>query len=658
MSTTPPPNNNGGLLTISDTFLLESIIDFAIIGINKDGLIIRWNAGAESILGWSAAEMLGQPVARFFTLEDNAISRPETEMEQALLFGRSADERWHLRKDGTRFWATGEMMPLKNGGDQIVGYVKVFSDRTSQRLAATEMLQQNQILGEQILLNFAAKDLIWKNSPDLLLIVGNDGILRDVNPAWTSILGWSISDLVGKHFHTLVHPDDLPATYQAFNGAAGQKLPNFENRHLHKDGSFRWILWTSTPQANYIYAIGKDVTKEKLQAEALRKSEDALRQAQKMEAIGQLTGGLAHDFNNMLAGIMGNLELLQVRVTRGSFQNAQRYIDAAMSVTNRAAALTHRLLAFSRRQTLDPKPTEVNRLVEGMKDLLERTLGPSIILETARNAEASTVVCDPNQLENVLLNLAINSRDAMPQGGRLIIGVYNTKIDQTSHNNHQNIAQGEYVKITVSDTGVGMTPDILQRALDPFFTTKPMGQGTGLGLSMVYGFVTQSKGYLLIDSYPDGGTSVHIFLPSVNQTSEHVEKLSKELEFPKIARKMSILLVEDEESVRKVAYEVLTDMGYTVVEASDASQALQRFEAMDSLDLLVTDVGLPNGMNGRQLADAIRGKKPEIDVLFITGFADVAATGNGLDESGMQTLTKPFSMTTLATKVQSIIDGS
>lgn len=654
---TAPPNGSGASPLASDSDLFESIVDFAIIATDKDGLITRWNAGAEHILGWTAGEMLGKPASLFFTPEDNAIGRPGTEMEQALLYGRSVDERWHVKKGGERFWASGELMPRKDDCGELLGYVKVFSDRTRQRLAVNDVLQQNQNLEGQAAQNLTAKDLVWDNSPDLLLIVGMDGVLRDVNPAWTAILGWPASELVGKHFHTLVHPDDLAATYAAFDGAAGDKLPSFENRHLHKDGSCRWILWTSAPHADYIFAIGKNITAQKSQAEALRRSEEALRQAQKMEAIGQLTGGLAHDFNNMLAGIMGNLEMLKIRVGQGNTQTAPRYLDAAMVVTNRAAALTHRLLAFARRQTLDPKPTEINHLVGEMTELLDRTLGPAIFLERVQSSEPLTVLCDANQLENALLNLAINGRDAMPHGGRLTIGIYGVTIDRTSSDLYPEVDPGQYVKILVSDTGVGMAPEVLRRALDPFFTTKPMGQGTGLGLSMVYGFVKQSKGYLFIDSRPDAGTSTHVLLPLLSPAPHQAEKTSNVLEFPKAARKVSILLVEDEESVRRIACEVLTDLGFVVVEAEDAPEALKRLETMGALDLLITDVGLPNGMNGRQLADAIRERTPGVSVLFITGFADVAATGEELSAGGMQILTKPFSMATFSAKVQSIVDG-
>lgn len=643
----------------SDKDIVDSIVDFAIIASNLEGRITRWNEGAVRIFGWTADEILGRAVSTFFTPEDNAIGRPETEMEQALLLGRSSDERWHIRKNGERFWASGELMRLHDEDGQLEGYVKVLSDRTNHRLAVADIVEHVRSLEEQSVLNTTARNLVWSNSPDLLLIVGIDGVIIDLNPAWTTLLGWDSSDLVGKQFETLVHPDDLTTSHQALVVASSGKLPNFENRYRHKDGSYRWILWTSSPEAGTIYAIGKDITVEKAHVEALLRSEDALRQSQKMEAVGQLTGGLAHDFNNMLAGIIGNLELLQLRVGQGKTEGLTRYLQGAMAVANRAAALTHRLLAFSRRQTLDSKPTNVNDLVRGMTELLQRTLGPGIFLETLIHDDPLTVLCDANQLESALLNLAINSRDAMPLGGRLTVQTTCTKVDRIYDGDvFQDMALGHYVELTVKDTGVGMAPDVLRRALDPFFTTKPTGQGTGLGLSMVYGFVKQSKGYLHIQSKPDVGTSVRVFLPPIAAVAEAAKQAEAVSSLARTASGVKILLVEDEGSVRKVACEILTDLGYAVTEAEDAREALKKLDEIGSIGLLVTDVGLPNGMNGRQLADAVRESQPGLNVLFITGFADVAAVGEGLLSSGMQVLTKPFSMAMFADKVQSIVGKS
>ncbi|MDB5854776.1 MAG: histidine kinase [Herminiimonas sp.] len=389
-------------------------------------------------------------------------------------------------------------------------------------------------------------------------------------------------------------------------------------------------------------------------------AEEQLRQSQKVEAIGQLTGGIAHDFNNMLAGIMGNLELLKMRVEAGKTDDLVRYVDGALSVTNRAAALTHRLLAFSRRQTLDPKPVHVNRLVLSMQDLFQRTLGPTTSLRTQLDEDLWTAICDPNQLESALLNLAINSRDAMPAGGLLTIQTSNRDIDVAESTGFPEVAAGKYVQIDINDTGVGMSSQVLGRAVDPFYTTKPLGKGTGLGLSMIYGFVQQSRGYLHIESQPEIGTSVHILLPSyVGKDGDEIEdeSVKRPPEFSRALPDRTVLFVDDEESLRNLGSEVLRDLGYTVIVASDAKEALKTLESPRHIDLLVSDVGLPNGMNGRQLADAARVWRPQLKVLFVTGFAENAAVGNGMLEPGMQVMTKPFSMMVFAGKVKDMIDA-
>ena len=382
--------------------------------------------------------------------------------------------------------------------------------------------------------------------------------------------------------------------------------------------------------------------------------EDALRQAQKMEAVGQLTGGLAHDFNNLLTGISGSLELLQMRVANGRTDGLDRYVAMAQGAATRAAALTHRLLAFSRRQTLDPKPTDANHLVTGMAELLERTVGPAITMETALAAGLWPTLCDPHQLENALLNLCINARDAMPDGGRLTIGTANVCLDQSAVRDGQ-MAPGQYVALSVTDTGIGMTPDIVARAFDPFFTTKPIGEGTGLGLSMIYGFARQSGGQALIASVPGQGTTVRICLPrhSVAAEPERPDQDAPSLPTVRGAHE-TVLLIDDEPAVRMLMADVLGELGYGTLEAADGPAGLQIVNSAERIDLLITDVGLTGGLNGRQVADAARARRPGLRVLFITGYADNAAVGGHL-ERGMEVMTKPFAMTALAEKVRALL---
>ena len=380
---------------------------------------------------------------------------------------------------------------------------------------------------------------------------------------------------------------------------------------------------------------------------------EQLRQSQKMEAVGQLTGGLAHDFNNLLAGITGSLELAQVRLAQGRGNDLGRYLGAALGAAGRAASLTHRLLAFSRRQTLDPLPTDVNKLVHGMEELIRRTVGPAIAVECVGGAGLWTVLCDANQLENALLNLALNARDAMKDGGRLTIEAANTRLDDT-YAGEFDVPPGHYVAVSVSDTGHGMTPDTAARVFEPFFTTKPMGQGTGLGLSMVYGFAKQSGGHARIYSEVGHGTTVRLYLPRHHGPATDDQAAIIALQ-PSPSGSGTVLVVDDEPVLRMLVGEVLREQGYTVLEASDGAQALKVLETPVPIDLLLTDVGLPGGMNGRQVVDAARGLRPGLKVLFMTGFAENAALSGGVLDPVTQVLTKPFGMGALVGKVRGML---
>ena len=383
--------------------------------------------------------------------------------------------------------------------------------------------------------------------------------------------------------------------------------------------------------------------------------EETLRQSQKMEAVGQLTGGLAHDFNNLLTGISGSLELMQIRVAQGRVGELAQYVGAAQGAVRRAAALTHRLLAFSRRQTLDPKPTDVNRLVAGMDDLIRRTVGPSVEIERIGAVGLWTTLVDAPQLENALLNLCINARDAMPEGGRVTVETANTWMDERAAAG-RDLPPGQYVTLCVTDTGTGMSPEVVERAFDPFFTTKPIGQGTGLGLSMIYGFARQSGGQVRIYSEVGRGTTVCVYLPRHLGGSEEADLAPEGGALPRGEQGDTILLVDDEPTVRMLVTEVLEDLGYAVVEAVDGPAGLRLLQSDLQIDLLITDVGLPGGVNGRQIADAGRAIRPDLKILFITGYAENAVVGNGHLDHGMQVLTKPFSIEGLASRVRGLLD--
>lgn len=386
----------------------------------------------------------------------------------------------------------------------------------------------------------------------------------------------------------------------------------------------------------------------------LETANEALRQAQKMEAVGQLTGGIAHDFNNLLAGISGSLEVIERRVGRGQTEGIDRFIRGAQTSAQRAAALTQRLLAFSRRQTLDPKPTDTNRLVLSMEDLIHRTVGPSIKVEVVGAASLWSTMIDQAQLESALLNLAINARDAMPDGGRLIIETANKWLDDRSAK-ERDLPPGQYISICVTDTGTGIPKDIADRIFDPFFTTKPIGQGTGLGLSMIHGFVRQSGGQIRVYSEVGQGTTMCLYLPRYAGEVSDEQELA-DTGVPELGAGETVLVIDDEPTVRMLVVEILEEAGYTALEADDGPSGLKILQANPQIALLITDVGLPGGMNGRQVADAARVLQPALKVLFITGYAENAAVSGGHLEPGMAVVTKPFVMAELAHKIAEMIE--
>lgn len=416
------------------------------------------------------------------------------------------------------------------------------------------------------------------------------------------------------------------------------------------------VLRDATGEQIGAYQFAYDVTDRLREQARLREAEEALRQSQKMEAVGQLTGGIAHDFNNLLTGIMGSLEMLQTRLRQGRFSDVDRYVAAAQGASKRAAALTHRLLAFSRRQTLDPKPTDVNRLAMGMEELVRRTVGPQITLEVVTAAGLWPALIDSPQLESALLNLCINARDAMPEGGRITIETANKWLDDRAAR-ERDLPPGQYISLCVTDTGTGMTPDVIEHAFDPFFTTKPIGQGTGLGLSMVYGFARQSGGQVRIYSELGEGTTMCLYFP--RHYVGEAEAVDPGWRGAPMASStgQTILVVDDEPTIRMLVMEVLDDRGYAVIEAKDGPTGLAALQSNARIDLLITDVGLPGGMNGRQLADAARATRPGLKILFITGYAENAILSSGQLAPSMQVLTKPFDVEALAGRVTEMVEG-
>ena len=551
-------------------------------------------------------------------------------------------------------WFDVKAIRVGDPGDRRIAIF--FNDVTARRKAEEQLGKLNETLEHQVQQRTQERDRLWRNTQDIQVIIDGKGVFQAVNPAFTTILGWVADDVLGKPVFDFVLPEDEALTDSALRHARVRNLPTVENRYRHKDGGFRWISWVAAPEGEMIYASGRHVTAEKEQAETLRHVEEALRQSQKMEAVGQLTGGLAHDFNNLLAGISGSLELMQSRMQQGRLTDVDRYMTAAQGAAKRAAALTHRLLAFARRQTLDPKPTDVSRLAAGMQELIQRTVGPGIPVEVVGVSGGWPALVDPSQLENALLNLCINARDAMPNGGSITIETANKWLDDRAAR-LQDMPEGQYLALSVTDTGAGIPPEVIARVFEPFFTTKPIGEGTGLGLSMIYGFAQQSGGQVRIYSEVGQGTTVRIYLPRYYGKVEDDEGAVIVADLPRSEQGETVLVVDDEPTVRMLVTDILEELGFTAIEACDSAAGLKVLQSDVRIDLLVTDVGLPGGMNGRQMAEAARVSRPDLKVLFITGYAENAVLGNGQLAPGMAVLTKPFAIDAMAARIRSMIES-
>jgi len=522
-----------------------------------------------------------------------------------------------------------------------------------ERARAEEALRRiNASLEVEVANRTRERERNWRLAPVLMIVGDSSGSLVEVNPAWTHTLGWTFEQTIGKSLLDFVAPDDQPVAARGIEHLQqGLALLEFPLTLLTKQSERRRVTWTTVAEGGRFYGYGRDVTEQML-------AEERLRQAHKMEAVGQLTGGLAHDFNNLLTGITGSLEVLQSRLREGRTDDADRFIAAARGAARRAGALTHRLLAFSRRQTLAPRATDLNELILGMQDLVERTVGPAHRLELHIEPALWTTLVDPPQLENALLNLAINSRDAMPEGGTIEIRTANEEL-QGSEARDRDLGAGQYVRLEVRDSGIGMTPAVLARAFDPFFTTKPLGSGTGLGLSMIYGFARQSGGQVQIQSVPNQGTTVAIRLPRhLGAPDPQTEPAAVHEPASRVGADRTVLVVDDEPTVRLLVLEVLGDLGCATIEGESGSEAMAVLESVRPIDLLITDVGLPGKMNGRQLADAARGLRSDLRVLFITGYAEDPSLPRDLPV-GMSLLTKPFSLDDLAQAIQALLrDGA
>ncbi|OZI59556.1 PAS domain-containing hybrid sensor histidine kinase/response regulator [Bordetella genomosp. 11] len=765
--------------------LLESATDFAIFTVDLSLRITSWNSGACKVFGWAEDEALGADSAMIFTPESRRRGDHRLEAETARTQGRAEDERWHMRKDGSRLWASGLMQPfLDDLTGEHIGYLKIVRDRTEVHLAESrakavdarfralvesspqmtfftdvrgrviytspywsrytgreqggelrghwtesihpddrkpvqrawhdammrgvgcemeirflraadntwrwfmaraapidedgrvggwliiafdidmvvaarnDLRRSQRLLLNEVARGKAERDRTWQLANDLMVVTDFDGYVLDANPAWTVQLGWKHEELLGNNILALVRSDyALLAQSQLKRLQRGHATSRFVCECRHRDGSFRTLSWTAVPGDGLVHAVAQDVTAENEAMAELELAHEALRQSQKMEAVGQLTGGIAHDFNNLLTGIIGALQLMQKRADRGMVVDITRYADMAMESAKRAAALTHRLLAFSRRQPLAPKPTPPNALIRALTELFERTLGERIALEVDLQDDLWDVLCDPHQLENAILNLVINARDAMPDGGTLTITARNVDLDNVAVDSAVILTAGEYVCICVTDTGVGMPADVAAKAFEPFFSTKPQGEGTGLGLSMVYGFVRQSGGYTDLDSRPGEGTSIRLYLP------RYTGRPAPEQDAPagpepaaalRATQQPLVLVVEDDPRVRDLLVEVLLDLQCRVVEAADGLSGLRILNDTPSIQLVISDIGLP-GMDGRRMVEQARAVHPGLKVILVTGYAQSLALTEGLRDPGVELVTKPFGIDEITRRITAIL---
>lgn len=603
-------------------------------------------------------------------------------IKHCISHGTEYAEEYRLQQaDGEVRWVFARGRCYKDHHGRPIRFLGAALDLT-ERKHTEQALRQSQ----------TELQLIINAMPVLISYVDHEQRFRLNNSAYLDWYGKTPQELYGKTILEVLGPEVYATRVEHIRAALAGKPCSFEAYSPHRDGRPRYALMKYLPRfgadgaVNGFYIFVIDETERKQTEEALRnlnetleervaartealaelnhrlqnemfereRVEDALRHAQKMEAVGQLTGGIAHDFNNMLTGIIGSLDMIQRYIGEGRIDDIGRFADAAVSSANRAAALTHRLLAFSRRQSLDRRPLDPNTLVRSLEELIRRTKGEHIELTFDLAADVWPVNTDAGQLENALLNLVINARDAMPDGGELLIETANSYLDGSDISTLEPVKAGDYVMLGVRDNGTGMTPRVLAKAFDPFFTTKPIGQGTGLGLSMIYGFAQQSGGHVTLDSEPGKGTCVRLYLPRLHHPTQPLSGDSLKLDSHFAAAGECVVLVEDDPAVRLLVLNVLHELGYATHEAQDANSALPLLESPTRIDLLVTDVGLP-GMNGRQLAEIARQHRPGLKVLFMTGYAEKAAERQGFLEEGMDLLVKPFTIEQLAGKIRQMI---
>jgi PAS domain S-box-containing protein len=633
--------------------LVDAIVDYAIFLMDTDGIIVSWNSGAARLKGYTADEITGKSFSVLYTPEDRASGLPQLALRTARETGRFSAEGWRMRKDGGRFWALVVIDAVRDESGELIGFAKVTRDITERQTAQEDLLQSERRYRQliQAVIDYA----IFQLDPS--------GHVASWNPGAQHIKGYAPAEIIGKHFSAFYTAEDREAGVPARALAEAQERGRFEAEgwRVRKDGSKFWasvvIDRIGDDNGNLVgfAKVTRDISDKKEAQDRLKEVQAQLVASQKLEAVGQLSGGIAHDFNNLLMIVIGNLETAE-RHSRQLAGNANlvRAISYAKRGAQRAAALTSRLLAFSRRQPLNPKALNVNNFLNGLQEFLQRTLGERIEVQTVGSAGLWTVEVDTNHLESSIVNLAINARDAMPNGGKLTVEAVNVSSDEDYFQFNPELPPGQYVAISVTDTGMGMSPDTLSHAFEPFFTTKEPGHGTGLGLSQVYGFVKQSGGHIKIYSEVGQGTTIKIYLP--RHHGDTAVETEPETTVAEGDATETILVVEDDSDLRTYITDMLRDLSYRVLSASSAQAALTiLLQDEPRIDLLLTDVVMP-GMNGRELARRAAEMRPGLKILYMTGYSRNAVVHQGRLDEGVDLLEKPVSQAKLALKVREVLD--
>jgi PAS domain S-box-containing protein len=626
--------------------LIERVADYAIYMLNPDGTVASWNAGARRFKGYEEQEILGQHFSRFYAEADRAAGVPERALKTALEAGRFEAEGWRVRKDGSRFWASVVIDAIHDDNGELFGFAKITRDITDRKLARDALRHTEEQF--KLLVESVVDYAIYMLSPE--------GVVTTWNAGARKIKGYAADEIVGSHFSRFYTEEDRR------NGKPEQVLAQVradgrfeaEGLRVRKDGTaFRASVVIDAIRDPEGKLVGfAKITRDITQRTQLEDARQALQHSQRLEAVGKLTGGVAHDFNNILQVIGGSLQLMSGTVA--GIPAAQRHLNMALSAVDRGGKLAAQLLAFARRQPLQPVVLNAGRVVRGMEDLVQRAVGESVEVEMAVSASLWNTLVDPHQLENVVLNLAINARDAMPNGGKLTIELSNTMLDDTYVSAAHEVPSGQYVLLAISDTGSGMTPEVLARAVEPFFTTKGEGQGTGLGLSMAFGFVKQSGGHFRIYSEVGHGTTIKAYFP---RSLEAEQALPEQVGGEVRGGTETILVVEDDPSVQATVVGILSELGYQVLRADNAEMALAVLRAGVRCDLLFTDVVMPGKIKSTEMARQAKALLPNLKVLYTSGYTQNAIIHGGRLDPGVELLSKPYRREKLAAKVRQMLGG-